>query len=79
MVWQPKPLITVAFTAFGAGALLAALSVELIAPTVMEFVNEAEGGMHGTRGHNQSLEFAYLIGGCIAGGFLFFVSKRSTE
>jgi len=34
IIWQPNPRITAAFTAFGAGALIAALSVELIAPTV---------------------------------------------
>jgi CRP-like cAMP-binding protein len=33
--------------------------------------------MHGTRGHNQSLEFAYLIGGCITGGFLFFILNEA--
>ncbi|HAN00535.1 MAG TPA: hypothetical protein DCQ26_18225 [Marinilabiliales bacterium] len=72
LLWQPKPIITAAFTAFGAGALLAALSVELIAPTVMEFVGQSSGGFHETDGHKQSLEFIFLLVGCIAGGFLFF-------
>jgi hypothetical protein len=72
LIWQPKPVIIAAFTAFGAGALLAALSVELIAPTVMEFVDESNASLHNSEGHKQSLEFIYLIFGCIAGGFLFF-------
>jgi hypothetical protein len=45
LVWQPKPKLTAAFTAFGAGALLAALSIELIAPTVMDAIGETSG-MH---------------------------------
>jgi len=77
LLWQPKPIITAAFTAFGAGALLAALSVELIAPTVMEFVSESKGSLHNTEGHKQSLEFIFLIAGCIAGGFLFFILNEA--
>ncbi|MFA6400069.1 MAG: cyclic nucleotide-binding domain-containing protein [Salinivirgaceae bacterium] len=77
LIWQPKPVLIAAFTAFGAGALLAALSVELIAPTVMEFVNESKGSMHDTEGHKQSLEFIFLISGCIAGGFLFFILNEA--
>lgn len=43
IVWQPGARLTASLTAFGAGALLAALSVELIAPTVMEFVGQIPG------------------------------------
>jgi len=72
IIWEPRPRLTAAFTAFGAGALLAALSVELIAPTVIEFVEQKNGLASGAGGHDKTLEFAFLIGGCIIGGILFY-------
>ncbi|MCK5468668.1 MAG: hypothetical protein KAI99_09165, partial [Cyclobacteriaceae bacterium] len=48
--------------AFGAGALLAALSVELIAPTTMALV----AGESGHHGDPKSAFFAMVIG-CVAG------------
>lgn len=78
IIWQPSPRITAAFTAFGAGALLAALSVELIAPTVQEFVGDKNGALlNGTVGHNSYLEFIFLIGGCILGGIAFFLLNEA--
>jgi len=67
--WEPKPAITASLTAFGAGALLAALSVELIAPTVMEFVGQVPGDYvdHGWK------PFAFLFGGCVIGGIFFVI------
>ena len=55
------------FAAFGAGALIAALSVELVAPTAIAFTesDHAEGG-----GHARANFFALIIGGVI-GGLLF--------
>ena len=41
LVFKPNAKITAIFTAFGAGALLAALSVELIAPTVEEIIGHS--------------------------------------
>lgn len=70
LLWQPRPKITAAFTAFGAGALLAALSVELIAPTVIEFVEQKN--LAGVQGHDKFLEFVFLLGGCVLGGILFY-------
>ncbi|MGE0089940.1 MAG: cyclic nucleotide-binding domain-containing protein [Bacteroidales bacterium] len=72
LVWKPSPRITAAFTAFGAGALLAALSVELIAPTVIEFVESNHTPAGETAGHEMFLEFAFLIVGCVIGGILFY-------
>ncbi|MBM3264015.1 MAG: hypothetical protein FJY97_11405 [candidate division Zixibacteria bacterium] len=42
IVWKPPSNITSALTAFGAGALLAALSVELVAPTAAAVLENAE-------------------------------------
>jgi zinc transporter, ZIP family len=70
---KPRPSITGALTAFGAGALLAALSVELIAPTVMEIVGQTESPTH--MAHDKTHAFftlGALIGGCLLGGLLFF-------
>jgi hypothetical protein len=72
LVWKPSPRITAGFTAFGAGALLAALSVELIAPTVIEFVESNHTPIGETAGHDMFLEFAFLLVGCVAGGILFY-------
>jgi len=72
LVWKPSPRITAGFTAFGAGALLAALSVELIAPTVIEFVESNHAPIGETVGHDMIWEFLFLIGGCVVGGILFF-------
>jgi CRP-like cAMP-binding protein len=72
ILWRPKPKLIASFTAFGAGALLAALSVELIAPTVMEFSGQLGDKLYNTKGHKESAEFIFLIAGCIAGGILFY-------
>lgn len=72
LVWKPSPRLTAGFTAFGAGALLAALSVELIAPTVIEFVEHNKKLQTEISGHEKLLEFIFLISGCILGGLLFY-------
>jgi len=73
LAFKPKPAMTAMFTAFGAGALMAALSVELIAPTVMEIVGQTGSptGMEHDKKH-AVFTMGALIFGCIGGGFLFF-------
>ncbi|MFL5753718.1 MAG: ZIP family metal transporter [Bacteroidia bacterium] len=73
IVFKPRASITAAFTAFGAGALMAALSVELIAPTVMEIVGQSASstGMAHDKTH-AFYTLGALILGCILGGLLFF-------
>lgn len=73
LVWKPSPRITAIFTAFGGGALLAALSIELVAPTVMMAAGqmpvegEAISPEHGT------VKMIALIVGCVLGGLFFFI------
>jgi len=67
VVWQPKPVITGAFAAFGAGALLAALSVELVAPTMMGI---SHGGAAVSHDESLAKPIALIIGG-VCGGILF--------
>jgi zinc transporter ZupT len=57
--------------AFGAGALLAALSVELVAPTTFELLDE--GGAHSKRA------FYNLIVGCILGGMLYIFLNKAVN
>ncbi|OFX88719.1 MAG: hypothetical protein A2W99_04420 [Bacteroidetes bacterium GWF2_33_16] len=77
LIWKPSPRITAGFTAFGAGALLAALSVELIAPTVIEFVESNHAPIGETTGHDMFLEFTFLIVGCVIGGVLFYFMNEA--
>lgn len=73
LAFKPGPKLTAMFTAFGAGALLAALSVELIAPTVEEIVghiNSPTGMEHGKK--HAFLTMGALLVGCVGGGILFF-------
>ena len=76
LAFKPGPKMTAIFTAFGAGALMAALSVELIAPTVEEIVGHIKSptGMEGIEHGKQHAFFTMgaLIVGCIGGGFLFY-------
>jgi CRP-like cAMP-binding protein len=55
--------------AFGAGALIAALTVDLVAPTVQAISQQARAGHHG----NPYQNFVSLIIGAILGGILFIV------
>lgn len=57
--------------AFGAGALLAALSVELIAPTTLALVS-GEAGHHG----DPKEAFYALIIGCVMGGALYIALDK---
>lgn len=73
LAFKPNAKTTAIFTAFGAGALLAALSVELIAPTVEEIIGHANSptGMAHDKSH-AIVTMGGLLIGCIAGGFLFY-------
>jgi zinc transporter ZupT len=63
---RPKRGIISVLAAFGAGALIAALSVELVAPTVFDLHGD---GHHGDPYHN----FYALVVGALAGGILYFL------
>ena len=69
--WKPRRGITAALTAFGAGALLAALSIELIAPTVLG-LNQASA-LHG---ESVSHRILWLLAGCLVGGLTFAVCNH---
>ncbi len=64
---KPRPAIISLLAAFGSGALIAALSVELVAPTVMAISSTENIDGHG----NPVLDFYGLITGAILGGILF--------
>lgn len=78
IVYTPKPAVTASLTAFGGGALLAALSVELIAPTVMEIVGQIPSAVQG--GPHDKSHAAYtmmsLLVGCIVGGLIFYMADE---
>ena len=58
--------VTGLMAAFGAGALLSALAIELIAPTVSSFMR-ADAGAKATELHH----FLAMVVGCFCGGLLF--------
>ncbi|OGG50807.1 MAG: hypothetical protein A3F84_17460 [Candidatus Handelsmanbacteria bacterium RIFCSPLOWO2_12_FULL_64_10] len=72
IVWKPKTGVTAAMIAFGGGALLAALSLELVAPTAMSAVEHGAGGA-GDNPHGGSPVAAMmaLLAGSVVGGVLF--------
>ena len=72
IVWKPRAGLTAAMTAFGAGALLAALSVEIVAPHAMAVLGHEAGGPEGaTHGADPVTTLLVLLGGCVAGGIIF--------
>ena len=73
LAFKPNPKTTASFTAFGGGALLAALSVELIAPTVEEIVGHISSPTQMAQDkHHAVMAMAALVIGCLLGGFLFY-------
>ena len=69
LVWRPSNKITGFLTAFGGGALIAALSVELVAPTAMHAVN-AEGA---TAQAEATHHLINMLLGAVGGGILFLI------
>jgi zinc transporter ZupT len=67
---RPSAISTLA--AFGAGALIAALAVELVAPTVLALGMPAEAGRH----VDPRMHFYSMVIGAICGGCLFVVFDR---
>ena len=67
LISRPKPKLISALAAFGAGALIAALTVELVAPTVFA-LHEETGNLH----HGEPITaFIALFIGAVIGGLLF--------
>ena len=58
--------------AFGAGALIAALAVELVAPTVFALGSDHGGSHHG----DPKAHFYALLAGAVAGGCMFVILDR---
>ncbi len=66
---RPRPALISILAAFGAGALLAALSVELVAPTVFA-LGAGDQASHGGDPHRN---FYALLAGLVLGGILYFL------
>lgn len=66
---NPRPIYISSMSAFGAGALIAALTIELVAPTV----NELHKGGNAEHGGNVLTNFYSLIIGLIIGGLVYYV------
>lgn len=64
---KPRPVYISVLAAFGAGALIAALTVELVAPTLFALEESAGSSHHG----NPHTNFYALVTGSVAGGVLF--------
>ena len=66
--WQPSAKITAGLTAFGGGALIAALSIELVAPTALKV---AQATASAAEHHHNVHALLSMIVGAIVGGVLF--------
>lgn len=69
---NPRPHLISALAAFGAGALIAALSVELVAPTVFALESPEGDSTHG----KPIAGFLALVAGAVVGGCLFTLLDR---
>ena len=69
---NPRPFMVSTLAAFGAGALIAALSVELVAPTLFELEASGSGTDHGASQRN----FFALVLGAVLGGIVFTLLDR---
>jgi zinc transporter ZupT len=67
-----RPNTISVLSAFGAGALIAALAVELVAPTVFSLGDNHGGAHHG----DANTHFYALVAGAIVGGSLFVMLDR---
>jgi zinc transporter ZupT len=77
LIFKPKPKIAGSLTAFGGGALIAALTVELVAPTAMRLIDPFERGMtvaeEAAARAAAPMELISILGGMLLGGVVFFV------
>lgn len=69
LIWSPNNRIVGVMTAFGGGALLAALAIELVAPTALDLVHAANNDAKIDAVHH----LLKLIFGAIGGGIVFVV------
>lgn len=69
---NPRPRLISTLAAFGAGALIAALAVELVAPTVFALESPEGHSTHGT----PIAGFLALVAGAVVGGLLFAILDR---
>ena len=69
LVWNPGNRIIGMMTAFGGGALLAALAIELVAPTAMHLVDAKTDNEKGEAAHH----LLNLLFGAFCGGVVFVV------
>ena len=69
---NPRPQFISAMADFGAGALIAALSVELVAPTVAALHDESGAAHHG----DPFAGFHALLIGLVIGGISFVVPDQ---
>lgn len=67
--WQPSQRIIGGMTAFGGGALIAALAVELVAPTAIHYAH-AEGA---TERSEASIHLVKMLIGALIGGIIFLL------
>ena len=67
LIFRPRPSFIAVLTAFGAGALLAALAVELVAPIVHAIAHSGAHAGAAVAG------FIALVAGAVAGGILFVI------
>ena len=72
---RPRAALISVLSAFGAGALLAALSVELVAPTVFA-LGEGHGGEHGG---DPRQGFYALVVGAVAGGLIYYLLDKAVN
>jgi len=70
-----RPVVISTLAAFGAGALIAALAVELVAPTVFALEGSEAGSYHG----DPLAQFYALITGAMIGGCLFVVLDQAVN
>ncbi len=70
-----RPVTISILAAFGAGALIAALSVELIAPTLFAFEESAGSSQHG----DPYINFYALVTGAIFGGIIFVLLDQMVD
>lgn len=71
---RPRPAVSGLMAAFGAGALIAALTIELVAPTVAGLTGGAS-----PHGQKNTLDFAALIAGSLLGGILFIFLDQAVN